>query len=335
MQRKLVQALSISLAFSVLGMALVFWYGGLRPAGLARLREVKPLALLAALTALGASLSLAAFRLQLVCRRLALNLKFGHALRTHTLGIFSAAVTPGGSGSAPAIALNLNYHGLSHPQAWATAIALFVADALFLTWSLPLSLLYLRVQGLYPRDPWWTVLGVATTTVTAIIALLLVYRLHWLSYLLRAVCRGPLLRLRKPLLKFSTSLLDSSHTFKGAGFVYNALLQLWTALSWFAYFLVLVFAAWGFGIPVSMLAAEAWQIVITALSFVIPTPGGSGFFEFGTSFLLLGRDSDAAVPAALLVYRLVTYYLFFLLGPPLGGYVLMRHLEKRGGEESS
>lgn len=327
-QRNLIQAFLISLLFSVLGMVLVFWYGDLTLAELARLQDINELALLAAVIALLASLVIAAFRLQLLCTRLGLRLGFWHGVRTHVLGMFGAAVTPSGGGSAPLIALNLSYHGLSPAQAWATVITLFVADALFLIWSLPLSIIYLRSQGLYPKDPLWTVLGVLAPLITALIAVLLTYRLNWLEHLIRVLCRGPLSRLRDSLLNFSKSLLSSSQLFGDAGPSYHLRLQLWTTLSWLSYFLVLVFAIRGFDLPVGWLEAEAWQLVITALSFVIPTPGGSGFFEFGTSLLLLNKGNDSVVPAILLVYRLLTYYLFFLLGLPLGGYVLLKHLER-------
>ena len=329
MLRNLLKALGLSLAFSVLGMALVFWLGGLRLSQLAQLRELPLTALLAALTALLASLILAALRLQLLCRRFGLRLHFAHALRTHVLGVFSAAATPGGSGSAPAIALSLNHHGLSGSQAWATAIVLFVADALFLSWSLPIALIILRRLELYPTTLLANLLALLAVGVTALATFVLTYKLEWLTPFFRLITRGPLVRLRRNLLRFADSLLDSSRVFRGAGWRHHVLVQIWTALSWFAYFSVLVFAAWGLGIPVNFVAAQAWQLAVTTLSFAVPTPGGSGFFEFGTSVLLLGKGNDEVVPAALLVYRSLTYYLFFLLGPLLGGFVFLEHLQTR------
>ena len=335
MLRSLLKALGLSLGFSLVGMALVFWLGGLRVGQLAQLRTLPLWSLLGALLALLVSVGLAGLRLQLLCRRFELRLGFIHALRAHILGVFSAAATPGGSGSAPAIALTLEHHGLSYAQAWATAIRLFIADALFLSWSLPISLLILRNAGLYPTSLIADLIGIGAVLVTALAALVLTYKLEWLTLFFRLISRGPLLRFRRKLVRFTDGLVSSSRAFRGAGWRHRLLVQTWTALSWFAYFMVLVFTAWGLGIRVNLLVAEAWQLSVTTLSFAVPTPGGSGFFEFGTSVLLLGRGHDEAVPAALFVYRLLTYYVFFLLGPLLGGFLVLERLEVRADEVSS
>ena len=322
------RALLGSLLFSLLGLGLVLWWGNIGLSDLRRALDVSLTGLLAALLSLGLSFALAAWRLQILCRVLGLRLKRRHALRTHILGIFSAAVTPGGSGAAPAIALTLQYQGLSSAQGWAAAIRLFVADALFLAWALPLSLVHLRLTGLYPASLGWTLLGILATAGCAFIALLLTYRLRWLAPLAGLVCRGPLLPFRRRALRFSESVTTSSVNFRHAGARLVAQLQLSTALSWTAFFGVLALIAWGFGLQIGLLETISWQVAVTALSFAVPTPGGSGVLELGTSALLLNRGADSVVPAVLVVYRLLTYYLFFALGPLLGGYVVVRASEK-------
>ncbi len=327
MWRRLTQALVISILFGVLGFALVFLRGG-RPEQLLEMRKLSPTFLGLAVLALGLSFLFAAFRLQHLCRRLEHTLKLRHAVRTHILGIFSAAVTPSGGGSTPAIALSLQYQGLSSARAWATGIALFVADLVFMLWTLPVSLIFLRVHNLYPNTLWWNAVAVIAVGVTAFVAYVFIYRLQWLEPIFRRVLRGPLLRFRKAALRFVESLLKSNRVFTGAPWGFYAVTQLWTVLSWVSFFAILTLLARGLNVAIPILASEAWQLVVTALSFAVPTPGGSGFFEFATSVLLLDKGNNGAVPAVLLLWRFMTFYLFFLLGPILGGYILLRRMNK-------
>jgi glycosyltransferase 2 family protein len=327
MWRRLTQALFISILFGLLGFALVFFRGG-RPEQLLEIRKLSPTFLGLAILALLLSFVFAAFRLQHMCRRLEHELKFRHALRTHILGIFSAAVTPSGGGSTPAIALSLQYQGLSSAQAWATGIALFVADAIFILWTLPFALIFLRLHHLYPTTWWWNAIAVIAVAVTAFIAYVFIYRLQWLGPIFRRLLRGPLLRFRRNALRFVGSLLESNQIFTGASWKFYGITQLWTLLSWLSFFSILTLLARGLNIAIPIIASEAWQLVVTALSFAIPTPGGSGFFEFATSVLLLDKGNNGAVPAVLLVWRFVTFYLFFLLGPILGGYILLKQMSQ-------
>jgi glycosyltransferase 2 family protein len=327
MWRRLTQALIISVLFGILGFALVFFRGG-KPEDLLEIRNLSPTFLALAILALFLSFVFAAFRLQHLCRRLGHTLKFRHALRTHILGIFSAAVTPSGGGSTPAIALTLQYQGLSSARAWATGIALFVADAIFLLWTLPIALIFLRVHNLYPNTIWWNSVAILAVTVNAFIAYVFIYRLEWLGPIFRSLLRGPLLRFRRNALRFVASLLESNQIFTGASWGFYGLTQLWTLLSWVCFFFVLTCLARGLNIAIPIIASEAWQLVVTALSFAVPTPGGSGFFEFATSALLLDKGNNGAVAAVIAVWRFMTFYLFFILGPVLGGYILLKSLNQ-------
>jgi glycosyltransferase 2 family protein len=327
MWRRLTQAVLLSIFFGILGSAFVFLRGG-RLEQLLEIRKLSPAFLLLAILALLLSFVFAALRLQHLCQRLGHPLKFRHALRTHILGIFSAAVTPSGGGSTPAIAFSLQYQGLSSAQAWATSIALFVADAIFILWTLPISLLFLRLHGLYPNTLWWNAVAFIAIGVTAFIAYVFIYRLQWLGIIFRFILRGPLLRFRKHGLRFVTSLLASNTIFTGASWGFYAITQFWTLLSWISFFSILTALAKGLHIMIPIIASMAWQLVTTALSFAVPTPGGSGYFEFATSVLLWDKGNNETVPAVLLIWRSLTFYLFFVLGPVLGGYILLKRMNQ-------
>lgn len=324
MRGTIVRALLLSLLFSGLGLAwVIFRVGG----DLLVIRRLPIVSLSLAVAALLVSFLFSAWRLQYLASRLHQPLKLHHAARTHILGMFSAAVTPGGSGTTPAMALLLMHQGFSGGQAWATAVTTFAADAFFHAWSMPLALAALLLLGIYPRSALALGLGVLAILITLAVGYLVFFKLVWLTPIARLLLRGPLLRFRRRGLRFLEKLLEANHAFASASWRWHLPLQTLTLLAWISFFAVLFFLAQGLGIHLGLLATEAGVMVVMVLSTMIPTPGGSGFFELGLSYLLLGHGGNDAVPAVILIYRLLTYYALFLIGPLLGGYVLLQRLQ--------
>ena len=172
MKVMILRSLMISLVLSALGLAwVVFQVGSLED--LYVIRRLPFGHLLAATSALLTSFIVAGVRLQYLVRPLGFRLKLRYAIRTHILGLFSATVTPGGSGNTPAIALMLQHHGHSSGQAWAAGIALFRADLIFHSWGMPVALAILYQQEVYPNGPGWLGLGLLSVVVAIILAFLL------------------------------------------------------------------------------------------------------------------------------------------------------------------
>lgn len=333
MQRKLIQSLVLSLIFSALGLAWVIYKVG-SAQELALIKTAPPLALVYSLLALLLSFVLSGLRIRLLVQRLGHKLNLFYAIRIHILGIFSANVTPGGSGSAPAIAFSLQYQGVEKSKSWAVAVALFTSDTLFLSWSLPLTLIIVWFSGLYPAGLGWLVMGISATLITSFMTYVLAFRLEYLYGFAAAVLRGPFVKFREQGLAFVRSVVKSNRLFAEAPVSWYLLTQVVATASWIAYFSVLFFVARGFATTVGFWLTQAWQLMVTALSFTIPTPGGSGFIEFGMSFLLLNKGNDGAAPAIIVLWRLLTYYLFFVLGPLLGGYMFLKRLQDQSNSPS-
>ncbi len=331
MNRMVLRSLIVSMVLSALGLAWVVFRVG-RVQDLSIIQDLPWTYALAALGGLLGAFTMAALRLMYMCRRLGFRLPLFHALRAHILGMFSATVTPGGSGSTPALALALQGQRLPPGVAWAVGVAVFGADALFHTWGLPISLGLLYALGLYPHTPGWLALGALTVVVSAVVAYLVQFRLPWLEPLARWILRGPLIRWRRRGLRFVDTTLESNRLFRSAPIGFHLTLQGVTALSWISFFSILFFLARGLGIAVSLPAIEAAQMVVVVMSTFVPTPGGSGFFELGISYVLIARGGGAAVPGVVLLWRLVTFYSIFLLGPLLGGYLVTRRVQEPGDD---
>jgi uncharacterized membrane protein YbhN (UPF0104 family) len=89
-----------------------------------------------------------------------------------------------------------------------------------------------------------------------------------------------------------------------------------TAAGWLGGFLLL----WSFlelyGVQTGLLATLAILSSLTLVSHFVPTPGGSGFIEAAVG-LGIGA-TGGSVAAALLLWRLASFYAVYLMGPPAG-----------------
>lgn len=222
----------------------------------------------------------------------------------------------------PAIAMTLQHHGESSGRAWAVGVAVFGADALFHAWATPISLLILYLDGLYPRTPWWLVLGLAAIVIATAVAYLVQFRLGWLEPLARSLLRGPLIRWRRAGLRFIDVMLEANRLFASAPARFYVRVQLYSLLASLSLYTVLFVLARGLSVQVTLWGVAAALTVINVIATFVPTPGGSGVFELGISYLLIARGGGTLAPAVVLVWRLVSYYSIFLLGPMLGGYLL-------------
>ena len=113
-------ALLLSVALSGLGMGFALYSVG-GPRALLKVGQLSPTYLALATLSLVASFVLSAVRLRFITRALGFDVKLRYAVRAHVLGMFSAAVTPGGSGSMPGLALTLGLQGMSQTKRRQTA----------------------------------------------------------------------------------------------------------------------------------------------------------------------------------------------------------------------
>lgn len=321
--KRMLPALGLSLLLSAVSLVIIGWSVGGVETFLA-IRRLDPVQLLLATAALYASFALSAVRLQLICRLLGQAVRHRHALRAHLLGMFGSVVTPGGSGGAPAIAFTLDAQGLARARAWAAALATISADVIFYSWATPLSLAVLYSAGIYPRTPLWTALAVGGVAGTMLLAYLLIFRIDLLEPLARLALRGPLVTVRRRGLRFVQRFLEENEQLTGGKLSHLLLVQGLTALAWSSVFAVLLFVLRGLGVSLAPVVALAGQVVIMVITSIFPTPGGSGFLELALSWFLVRQGSSEVVTAAVFTWRLLTFYSLFLIGPMLGGYLIVR-----------
>ncbi len=324
MNGRLLRPLLLSVLCGALGLGAALVFG--KPEDLLVIRQLTAQTLLVCALLMLLSFICGGLRVQVLARILGYRIQFWSAVRSHVLGLFSAAITPSGSGNAPAIALMLARDGVSTPHAWSVALYTGIVDLLFFAWGVPASLVVLAVTGHIPEGRWLVVLGVVVSALFIGLWYLVAFHLGAAPRLIvRLFSWQPLRRFRSRATNFSRSLSQtitrlSATTWRGE--LYLQILAMGTHLSIFAMFPVI---AHNLGLHLEFVPTVATLFLVYIVSHVVPTPGGSGFLELTLPLLLVPGRPGLALPAVV-VWRLVSFYSIFLLGPGLGGAALAKRL---------
>lgn len=353
------RAVGFAVLLGAVGLLASFWLLGedLRTAG-----TVPAWAYLVGLGLAAVNYLAGAFRLKALAAQVGERVRFVPVLRAYALGLFSAAVTPGSAGQAPAAVMGLVSGGLSAAHAWTVIIRVWVLDLIFLAWSMPLSILVLDRSTRLLEGTRAELVAALSSVAAVLVVALLIFRLSWLTALLMGLMRLPgLRRWRGRLRAFLDRVNEASGNLRRAPLPTQATLHLLTLTVYLTTYLTfyVVVASVRPGAPLLATMASA-QVPTVAASF-FPTPGGTGLLEVATASLLrLRTRAEAArvvaeqrhqgpeyaagyesatgssgppirtdnvqgpVAAAILSWRLLTYYLRLVVGPLLGGALIWR-----------
>lgn len=266
-----------------------------------------------------------ATRLSLLTRLTGQPVGFGRALRAYALGLLSAAITPGGSGQAPAVVLSLVRDGMPAARAWSVNVYVWVVDLFFLSWSIPIGLVALGHSTDLLRGASPVVLAVILSAAMLSLNYLLAFRLHWVKAIVGPVMRLTWLRRwREPALDFLDRVAGATGQLSRRGIGLQIVLHILTASLYIATYLAFYVIAVGLGGQPPILPTIAAVQLPMVLAVIFPTPGGAGLTEIAAASLFTAEGSRGSIGAAILAWRLLTYYSRYAIGPALGGSVLLR-----------
>ena len=314
-----------------LGILATFWWLGESVTSVA---AVPAWALLvgAALTAL--NYLFGALRLTLLTSLTGQPVGFARSLRAYALGLLSAAVTPGGSGQAPAVVLSLVRDGVPASRAWSVNVYVWVVDLFFLTWSVPIGLVVLghSTDLLGKTSP--VLLALLLGVVFLSLNYVLAFRLHWVKAIVGPVMRiAWLRRWRDSALDFLDRVAGATGQLSRRGIGLQAVLHLLTAGLYLATYLAFYVIVAGLGGRPPLLPTLAAVQLPMVIAFLFPTPGGAGLLEIAAASLFAAEGGIGQVGAAILAWRLLTYYSRYAIGPAIGGTVLFRSRKRGGGPD--
>ncbi len=316
----------LAVLFGVAGLAVTMWLLG---GSLRSLARVPAWAFVVGTVLVVANYLAGAVRLQLISALGGHRLSFNRCLRGYSLGLFSAAITPGSAGQAPAVALSFVRDGLTGAQAWSINVYVWVLDLAFLTYSVPLSLLLIGRSAVSLSTQQLWAFAILVAIVAASMMWVLSYRLHWFTRLGRHIFRLRwLARWRASTDHFFGRVEAAAGEIMRGTPAQRLSLHLLTAVvyvSTLAVFYVMIVSIRP-GAP--FLTTLAIAQVPMVLATFMPTPGGAGLLEIFTASLFVAGGTEAraideapggaGIAAAILGWRLLTFYSRFVTGPVAG-----------------
>ena len=316
---RLAGTLFLSALLSLAGLGAAFWLGD--PGEVGAVLDVPAPALFLSAALVLVNFLCGALRLRVLAHISGASLSLWQSLRAYLLGRFSDLVTPGGSGQMPVMGFALIRGGLGASRAWALTLYTAILDLLFFGLTVPLALLLLSTSvEHFPAGSLLSALALSALFLS--FWYLLAHRLAWLQYPLEKLFALPFLRRwRASVLTSFGKLTKATALVAQRPFAQSLLFALTAPLHLSNYAVFYVVAA-SLGAELDLLLTLATVLVASVASFVVPTPGGSGFTEFAV-LSLFGLQTDATqITPALIVWRVLNYYVFFLIGPALGGTLL-------------
>jgi len=323
------RAIALAALFGVLGLAATLWMLGENISSLGRI-PVSAIAIGVGLLLL--NYLAATLRLKLLVGMANHDLSLVACLRAYALGLFTSAITPGSAGQAPAVVLSLARDGMPASRAWSVNVYVWVLDLVLLAYSVPISLLLVGRSLPVLRIERPEIFAALVAAATAALIWVLLFRLHWLSALLKALFRLRWLkRWQASVVDFTHRLEAATVELRGSGTATRLALHGLTAVVYFSTMVTFWVMVDAVNPGAKLFQTMATAQIPTVLAAFFPTPGGAGVLEIVTASLMrAGSTRDVA--AAILGWRLITFYSRLMVGPALGAArVGMQRRPAKGG----
>jgi uncharacterized protein (TIRG00374 family) len=309
-------ALLVSLALGLGGLYLVVGGAVFRPETYRVQNFGVPLVVLTVVAFLAKWFS-PAVRIGLLCRGQRIPLPYHSAVLVHLVAMFVAALAPQNTGFGPATVAALSRLGVPIGTGIGVAVQVVVLDLIFFAWAVPASIGYLVYSDALELPPGTRVAAIVTGCLAIAAAAALSLRPQLVAGLIFALARWRFMaRFASRLRRIARDYYRSARAFLKMPASYWLTLHLATAAGWFGGFLLLWLFLELYGVDAGLLATLAILSSLTLVSHFVPTPGGSGFIEAAVG-LSIGA-AGGSVAAALLLWRLASFYVVYLLGPPAG-----------------
>lgn len=276
------------------------------------------------------------------------KLTWWKCLRVSLLCDFTSAITPGTAGGSALSMVFLKSEGMPLGRGTAIMLITMLLDNAFFVVACPLIFLFIPGGEIFAfsgagafqmgvRTAFWIVYGgICAVSLFLVFGIFVnpgiiggmvrwVFRLRWLR------------RWRDGAEKFTSDMALTGTTLRHRPASWWGLAFLATALTWTARFCVVNSLFLAFSYAALQTIVFARQFVVWTLLFISPTPGGSGLSEWlFTNYYgdLLGGDRSVALVLAV-CWRLLTYYLFLIIGAFIVPSWIRKSISRSGPSETS
>lgn len=252
------------------------------------------------------------------------QLSWKQCIKVTLLAEFGTAITPSVVGGSSMAVVFLTKEKIPVGRSTTMVFVTLLLDEMFFVVTFPILLLCLPFHTLFADN---TALGsgvlvlfVVAYVIKMILCTLLIvglfFRPQTIRWLIIKIFRLPFLRRwHKSAVKAGDDIIISSREIRGKTSSYWVPLIAATILSWCSRYLVVNAIFMAFFEVRDNLLIFARQFVMWVVMVVSPTPGGSGFTEFiFKQYLSEFIPLAGIVPVIILIWRLLTYYNYLLVG---------------------
>jgi len=248
---------------------------------------------------------------------------------------FAYSATPGGSGGPATYAWLLRPQGIPGPRAFAMYAADQLIDMIFFITSMALLFLYWMLAPSV-WDPGWQLMVMGGILLGGLMLIALALRFYrrvliTLGRVLHHFKVKPRTRMR--LARWAIEFRHSLQLIRSFSKLRLAGVLALCSIHWLLRYSVLYLAVWGLGADISWSYAFVVQMVSLTTGHATLLPGGSGGAEASSTLLLAPYLEPVTAGAAIIIWRLVTFYWYLIAGGPvfaaLAGGPLWRRLTGR------
>ena len=241
---------------------------------------------------------------------------------------FSSAVTPGIVGGTGVALYILNKEGLSVGKSTSTVMLTALFDQLFYIVTVPLVVLMVGSQNLFPVDLQKEIFGIIFSVkgifvigfgVTLLFGMLFFYGIFihpkGLKKLLMTIFKyGFLKKWQYKMEQVGDEIIETSQEFRQKPFSFWLKASLATLFSWTARFCLINFLILAFTPVGDHLLIYARQLIMWIVMIISPTPGGAGIAEFAFEGFLAEFTPLGLAGLLAVLWRLASYYPYLIIG---------------------
>ncbi len=256
------------------------------------------------------------------------ELTWTQAFHINVLSEFTSAVTPAAVGGSSLVVIFLIKEGINAGRSTTIMFVNLFLDELFFLVVCPIVFLFIPIKELFNSSSVivssfaYIFTGLYTTRFiwTCIMFIGIFKRPDWIKHILLTLFKLPVLRRWYDKVELLTNnLVQASHDIGNHSYWFWIKAFGMTLITWTSRFLVVnaVFMAFNPS-NINHLVVFARQLILWVFMIVSPTPGGSGVSEYAFkeyySDVFSSKYSDSAIIFVTLVWRIISYYLYLLLG---------------------
>jgi uncharacterized protein (TIRG00374 family) len=250
------------------------------------------------------------------------------SFRVVMLWEFASSLSPSVVGGSSIAMFIINREGINMGKSTAIVLITAIMDELFYITMVPLVILFLGTEVLFPMDFEKEIFGITLAThhlfwigyffivlLVVVLSIAIFFKPRLFKYILLKLFSWKILRKwRRKSLDTGNEIMIASKEYKGKSIAFWTKAIASTYFSWMARFLTVNFLILAFVSGSDQLLIFGRQLIMWVILLISPTPGGAGVAEFVFSGFLGDLIPFGLAGILALLWRLFSFYPYLFIG---------------------